>query len=177
MHRKPSRPDHLQPSLTDTIIEIKYGLGSGVDLAVIHNFLQSLLATVIAYSFTQLAVKFSILLQCKRIFSSTTAQRLFTGLLIWLTAYGLFCFLSSIITCWPVARYWDETIPGGCIDRSNLHYALAAFNILNDIAILVAPIPFLRNLHIARKAKLVLIGVFGCGGLYVSTIASHCLRS
>lgn len=165
VHRKP--PLSLPPpvSLTDTFAEIKYGLGSGVDLAVIQNFLQSLLATVIAYSFTQLAVKFSILIQCKRIFSSATAQRLFTGLLIWLTAYGLFCFLSSIITCWPVAKYWDDSIPGGCIDRSNLHYALAAFNILNDIAILVAPIPFLRNLQIARKAKLILIGVFGCGGL------------
>ena len=151
--------------LFNTPAEIKYGLGDAVKFEVLQNFLQSLLATVIAYSFTQLTIKFSILLQCRRIFSSAGAQRLFLGLLVWLTVYGLFCLLSSIITCVPVAKYWDDTIAGGCIDRSNLHYALAGFNIVNDIALLLAPLPFLKNLHIARRAKLVLIGVFCCGGL------------
>lgn len=132
---------------------------------MIQNFLQSLLATVVSYSFTQLAVKFSILLQCKRIFTETIAQRLFLGLITWLTIYGLFCLLSSLVTCVPIAKYWDDTIPGGCINRSILHYILAGFNIANDIALLVAPLPFLRKLQIARRAKFVLIGVFACGGL------------
>ncbi|KAJ4190648.1 hypothetical protein NW759_016713 [Fusarium solani] len=163
--------------LTATVHQVKYGLGDAVDLSVIHNFLQALLATVIAYSFTQLSLKFSILLQCKRIFSSTSAQHLFTCLIIWLSIYGLFCLLSSIITCWPVAKYWDDTIPGGCINRSTLHYVLAGFNIVNDITLLVAPLPFLAHLHIARKAKLVLIGVFGCGGFacIVAIIRLHSL--
>lgn len=145
--------------------EVKYGLGDKVDFAVLHQFLQSLLATVISYSFTQLTVKFSILLQCRRIFSSSNAQRVFIGLLIWMSMYGAFCLLTSIVTCVPIAKYWDDSIPGGCLDRSKLHYALAALNIANDIAILVAPIPFLRSLQIARRAKMVLIGVFCCGGL------------
>ncbi|KAH7119235.1 hypothetical protein EDB81DRAFT_952604 [Dactylonectria macrodidyma] len=127
--------------------------------------------------FTHLSVKFSILLQCKRIFSSTSAQHLFTGLIVWLSIYGLFCLLSSIITCWPVAKYWDNTISGGCIDRSKLHYVFAGFNIINDIALLVAPLPFLTNLHIARRAKLVLIGVFGCGCLYVTTHIDEILHA
>lgn len=118
-----------------------------------------------AYSFTQLVVKFSILLQCKRIFTERIAQRIFLGLIIWLSVYGLFCLLSSLVTCVPIAKYWDDTIPGGCINRSNLHYALAGFNIANDIALLVAPLPFLRKLQIARRAKYVLIAVFACGGL------------
>ena len=84
-----------------------------------------------------------------------------------MTVYGLFCFWSSLIPCIPVARYWDPSIPGGCINRSDLHYALAGFNILNDIALLVAPMPYLKNLQIPRKAKAVLIAVFACGSLYV----------
>lgn len=144
---------------------IKFGLGDAVKFEVLQNFLQSLLATVIAYSFTHLTVKFSILLQYRRIFTSAGAQRLFLGLLIWLIVYGLFCLLSSIITCYPIAKYWDNSIPGGCINKANLHYALAGFNIVNDIALLLVPLPFLKSLHIARRAKLVLIGVFCCGGL------------
>ncbi|KAH7110956.1 hypothetical protein EDB81DRAFT_671724 [Dactylonectria macrodidyma] len=151
--------------LTGTLHQVKYGLGDAVIPSMIHQFFQALLATIIAYSFTQLAVKFSILLQCKRIFSSTSARRLFTGLIIWLAIYGLFCLFSSIVTCVPIAKYWDETIPGGCINRSTLQKVLAGFNIVNDLALLVAPLPFLKNLHIARRAKLILIGVFGCGGV------------
>lgn len=120
---------------------------------------------MVSYSFTHIAVKFSILLQYKRIFTERIAQRIFLGLLVWLTLYGLFCLLSSLITCVPIAKYWDDTIPGGCINRSNLHYALAGFNIANDIALLVVPLPFLRKLQIARRAKYVLIGVFACAGL------------
>lgn len=119
--------------------EVKYGLGDAVLPRVIQQFFQALLTTIIAYSFTHLSVKFSILLQCKRIFSSTSAQKLFTGLIIWLSIYGLFCLLSSTITCMPVAKYWDDTIPGGCINRSTLHDVLAGFNIANDIALLAAP--------------------------------------
>lgn len=168
---------HLFPMIVvvplfNTFAEAKYGLGDAVHLSVIHNFLQALLATTIAYNFAHISMKFSILLQCRRIFSSTSAQRLFTGLIIWLSIYGLFCFLSTIITCLPVAKYWDDTIPGRCIDRSKLHYVLAGFNIVNDSALLVAPLPFLKKLHIAWRAKLVLIGVFACGGLYVIYITS-----
>lgn len=79
--------------------------------------------------------------------------------------YGLFCNLSSLITCWPIAKYWNDAIPGGCLDRSLLHYVLAGFNILNDIMLLASPLPFLKSLQIARRAKLVLIAVFACGGL------------
>ncbi|KAM5366806.1 hypothetical protein ACJZ2D_010346 [Fusarium nematophilum] len=146
------------------IIAASFGLGNAVEMDVLPSFLQARLSTIAAYNFTQLAVKFSILFQCKRIFTSPSAQHLFICLLCWLSAYGLFCFFSCLITCWPIARYWDQTIPGGCINQAVLHYALASINILNDIAVLVAPWPFLRSLRISRKAKIVLIGVFGGGG-------------
>lgn len=134
-------------------------------MSVLANFLQSLLATIVAYTVTHFSVKFSILFQCKRIFTQRRAHRLFLSLIIYLAVYCAFCVLSSIITCWPVAKYWDDSIPGGCINRSALHYAFAGINIMNDIALLVSPMPFLSTLQIARRAKIVLMGVFACGGL------------
>lgn len=112
-----------------------------------------------------MAVKFSILTQYKRIFETRSAAKLFTGLLIYLGVYAAFCLGSSVFTCVPVAKYWDNTIPGGCINRSNLHYAIAAVNILNDFILLCIPYPFLKKLNITRRAKYVLIGVFACGGV------------
>lgn len=94
---------------------------------------------------------------------------MYLGLLIWMTVYGLFCLLSSIVTCVPIAKYWDPSIPGGCIDRSKLHYALAGFNIANDIALLVLPMPFLKGLQIQKKSKIILYCVFACGSLWVIT--------
>ncbi|KAM4057385.1 putative integral membrane protein [Hirsutella rhossiliensis] len=163
--------------LTAVMHQIRYGLGDQVNPAYLQQFLQSLYATIIAYSFTHLSVKFSILLQCKRIFTEKSAQRIFLGLIIWLTVYGLFCFLSSTLTCVPVAKYWDDSIPGSCIDRSNLHYALAGFNIANDIALLAAPVPYLKGLQIPRRAKIVLMAVFACGGFacIVAIIRLHSL--
>lgn len=148
------------------VIEVKFGLGDAVRLDRLQSFLQSLYATVVAYGFTQLTIKFSILFQYKRIFGQTPAARkVVIGLLVWLSVYAAFCLGTSIITCWPVEKYWDATIPGACIDRSNLHYAIAGFNILNDLTLLIFPMPFLRHLHVTFRAKLVLVGVFACGGL------------
>ncbi|KAK3934548.1 hypothetical protein QBC46DRAFT_462564 [Diplogelasinospora grovesii] len=149
--------------LTASMYQIRYGLGDAVRLEELQSFLIALYVTVVSYSFTQLMVKFSILFQYKRIFQTPLAGSIFLGLMIWLTAYGSVCLGTSIFTCWPVAKYWDDTIPGGCIDRSVLHYLLAGFNILNDFALLCVPIPFLRKLNVNKRVKWVLIGVFACG--------------
>ncbi|KFH48399.1 hypothetical protein ACRE_006550 [Hapsidospora chrysogenum ATCC 11550] len=155
--------------------EIRYGLGDAVDYAVLANFLQSLYATIFAYTITHFSVKFSIIFQCKRIFTERRAQRHFLALMVYLAVYGAFCLASTIITCWPVAKYWDDSIPGGCIDRSALHYAFAGINIVNDILLLVSPMPFLHSLQIARRVKFVLMGVFTCGGLLTFIYASACI--
>lgn len=134
-------------------------------LEQLQNFLKSLYATVVSYNFTQLMVKASILFQYRRIFQADRARKIILGLILWLALYALFCLGSSIFTCWPVSKYWNDDIPGGCINRSNLHYAIAGFNILNDLIILLVPVPWLRGLQVTFRAKIVLIGVFTCGVL------------
>lgn len=46
-----------------------------------------------------------------------------------------------------------------------MRYAFAGINIVNDIVLLVAPMPFLKGLQIARRVKFVLMGVFAAGGV------------
>ncbi|KAK3694145.1 putative integral membrane protein [Podospora appendiculata] len=143
--------------------QVRYGLGDAVRFEEIENFLTALYVTVVSYSFTQMAVKFSILFQYRRIFQTPLAKRITVGLLVWFTAYGSVCLGTSIFTCWPIPKYWRDSIPGGCIDRSVLHYFLAAFNILNDFMLLFFPMPFLKKLQVNSRVRAVLIAVFACG--------------
>jgi hypothetical protein len=127
--------------------------------------LQALYATVVAYVSTQLLLKYSILFQYNRIFQIPRARKIFTVLLLVITAYTLFAESATVITCWPIAKYWDDSLPGGCIDRSILHYAVAGINIAIDVTLLLIPIPYLKKLQITFRAKLVLIACFACGGV------------
>ncbi|KAH9231968.1 hypothetical protein K456DRAFT_1870072 [Colletotrichum gloeosporioides 23] len=163
--------------LVTIIQQIKWGLGDAIGLEELVEFLRALYATVVLYNFTQLCVKFSILFQYRRIFRTDGAKRIITGLLVWLGAYAAFCLGTTIFTCWPVAKYWDDSIEGGCIERSALNYAIAGFNILNDLIILFIPIPWLKNLQVTFRAKLVLIGVFTCGAFaaIVAIVRLHSL--
>lgn len=44
---------------------------------------------------------------------------------------------------------------------------MAGFNILNDIMLLIIPLPFLTKLQLPRKQRIILISVFACGLLWV----------
>ncbi|KAL6407647.1 hypothetical protein AUP68_08668 [Ilyonectria robusta] len=145
--------------------QVRYGLGEAPDPKLLSPFIQATVASVISYTVCHLAVKLSISIQCLRIFATPAARRLFIGLIIFLSIYGTLCLVLTIITCWPVAKYWDDSIPGKCLDNRAMRYAFAGINIVNDIVLLVAPMPFLKGLQIARRVKFVLMGVFAAGGV------------
>ncbi|KAH6975105.1 hypothetical protein BKA56DRAFT_553579 [Ilyonectria sp. MPI-CAGE-AT-0026] len=147
--------------------QVRYGLGEAPDPKLLSPFIQATVASVISYTVCHLAVKLSISIQCLRIFATPAARRLFIGLIIFLSIYGTLCLVLTIITCWPVAKYWDDSIPGKCLDNRAMRYAFAGINIVNDIVLLVAPMPFLKGLQIARRVKFVLMGVFAAGGVSV----------
>ncbi|KPM36033.1 hypothetical protein AK830_g10531 [Neonectria ditissima] len=147
--------------------QVRYGLGEPPDPKLLSPFIQATVASVISYTVCHLAVKLSISIQCLRIFVTPAARRLFIGLIVFLSIYGTLCLLLSIITCWPVAKYWDDSIEGKCLDNRAMRYAFAGINIVNDIVLLIAPMPFLKGLQIARRVKIVLMGVFAAGGVQV----------
>jgi hypothetical protein len=150
----------LTMTLSNT--EIKYGLGDMVRYEDLSNFFRARYFTILSYYAGVLAIKFSLLFQYRRIFTSHT-ERLFIFLGIWLVVFTILTFGMSIFTCVPISKYWDDTLPGSCVSRSKLHVALATLHVVMDWMFLVIPLYFLRKLHIARNAKIILMGVFACG--------------
>lgn len=82
-----------------------------------------------------------------------------------LLVYGFWAVLSGYLNCIPVAKFWDDTIDGKCIDMEALWFSNAIVHIVTDIIILSMPMPTLNSLQLPRKQKLALMGVFALGGL------------
>ncbi|KAJ5773208.1 hypothetical protein N7457_008104 [Penicillium paradoxum] len=126
-------------------------------------------ATVPIYQTSLISTKMSILLQYKRVFS-TPNMRLACWLLIaFLGIYGSWTIASAWANCVPLAKFWDDTVPGFCFNKKALWFSNSAIHILTDILILIYPMPVLRSLQLPRKQKLALMAVFALGGFVLIT--------
>ena len=57
-------------------------------------------------------------------------------------------------------------IDGSCGDQRSLDMYIAVLNCLQDIVIVILPLPVLWGLQMARSKKVALSGMFGIGTLY-----------
>lgn len=94
--------------------------------------------------------------------------------IVWVCACGVMSFCAALFFCSPVSKAWDDSVQGWCVNRPALNYSVAGFNIVNDIMLLIIPLPFLTKLQLPRKQRIILISVFACGLLWVS---SYCFSS
>ena len=70
--------------------------------------------------------------------------------------------------CQPRQKIWQPWLPGGHCFRSDIwDMASGAFNAVSDISILILPMPCLWKLQMPLKKKLVTIGIFATGFLWV----------
>ncbi|KAK7225088.1 hypothetical protein V2G26_013091 [Clonostachys chloroleuca] len=145
--------------------QVRYGLNQPADPDLAAPFQLATYASMTCYNICHMFVKLSIALQCLRVFTTPIARRVFLGLLIYLAIYGPFCVLLSVFTCWPVNKYWKDSVEGKCLDRVTLRLAFAGVNIFNDLALVCAPLPLLNRLQMASKMKYILMGVFAAGGV------------
>jgi len=147
---------------------MRFGLGQKGVPKELDKFLISLYVTIVSYNFTQMAVKFSILFQYRRIFQSQLAKRLTLIMLIWFSLFGTQAIMTSILMCVPVSNFWNHSPtapPGKCVEQFPLHFTQAVFNMCHDIILFIFPLPFLRNIHVNLRVRVALIGVFACGFL------------
>src|ERR1051326_6562757 len=111
---------------------------------------QDLYWTIIAYIFALTTTKFSILLQCKRIFSSSKRMRIAIyivgGIIL---AWCIEALLTCIFMCSPIRAFWDLTIQATskCINGYALWYTNAAINIVTDLAVALLPLPSVWKLR------------------------------
>lgn len=74
-------------------------------------------------------------------------------------------WIAGTINCLPVARFWDRSLEGACMDLASFSYGQQIPNIVSDAIILAMPLGMVWSLPISKQQKLLLSGVFVVGGL------------
>ncbi|KAJ5875160.1 uncharacterized protein N7473_012507 [Penicillium subrubescens] len=67
------------------------------------------------------------------------------------------------VSCIPVARQWDTSIEGKCIDTIPFYFSLAGTSIGLDLIIIALPLPVLWKLQLRLKQKIILAALFALG--------------
>lgn len=88
----------------------------------------------------------------------------FSGFLV--LGYWIATTILAFTGCTPLARNWDKTVPGTCVDLINFFRWNGICNLLIDFLILCLPLPMVWSLRITMKQKLVLSSIFALGLLY-----------
>ena len=115
--------------------------------------------------------KLSICLLYRRLFER--AGRAFNialyTLMALIAAYYSAAVLTTLFECTPIAKAYEKSLPGYCIDSGTFFFTNAGFNIATDIAIMVLPLPVIRSLHLPNRQKVILSLVFAVGLLATAT--------
>ncbi|PKY03164.1 putative integral membrane protein [Aspergillus campestris IBT 28561] len=121
-------------------------------------------ASVPIYQASLITTKASILLQYRRVFSTTPRMRFACWCLIgFLVVYGVWVFISAWLNCIPVAKFWDDDIPGYCLNKKALWFSNSGIHIFTDVLLLIYPMPVLRSLQLPKRQKFAIMGVFALG--------------
>lgn len=77
--------------------------------------------------------------------------------------------------CHPVSHAWLPSSSRECLDRSKLFQANAIFGLLVNVIIIVLPMPVIWKLHMSLRKRLVVLGIFAIGLVYVAfePVANH----
>lgn len=117
------------------------------------RLLQMFYAVEIIYTWIKLVAKASIVLFYMRVFPSR-------GFHIACYACLCYCGLSATLftfviafQCQPVSAVWDRFISGKCLDVNAIGYAGAILSIVEDIVLVLLPLPELRKLQIGSKQR------------------------
>lgn len=119
------------------------------------------------YSLTVGVIKISILLMYARIFPTRGFYIAAIVLGAIATSWVIAIVCVSIFQCTPIAKTWDPTLPGTCINLKGSFIGNAVPNILTDIAILSLPVRVVWQLHSTLTLRLSVIALFLLGSLFV----------
>lgn len=129
--------------------------------------MQSLWVTIIAYGVAISFVRISITFQYLRIFGGSGARNPLRAYLAIIAIFSIWVVLSTVFGCWPIEANWNlkDRANSVCLNSQAVAYANASIGIVVDLILLAVPIALLRNLHIPKRQKYIVLGVFGIGAL------------
>ncbi|KAH7304554.1 hypothetical protein B0I35DRAFT_330539, partial [Stachybotrys elegans] len=138
---------------------------------------QAVYFTIIFYNISLTLAKISVLVLYLRIFETSRPWGIYP-VIAGIAIYGLWSFFSSIFYCSPIAAFWDVTIiDRKCLPNKPTWFTTASLNILTDFAILILPLPVLKNLQLGRRKKVgffsvCIISVIRLHSLYVTSVST-----
>ncbi|RYP72333.1 hypothetical protein DL771_004307 [Monosporascus sp. 5C6A] len=143
-----------------------YGFGQHIYNISPENKLMALKLFYTAQAFYKLTTnltKSSILLLYLRIFVQSWFRITCYVLLGTILTYMVAAIALSIWQCSPVARAWDKSLPGTCIDITANWYTNAGFSIATDVVILMLPMFPIYQSQLPHSRRLALMAVFALG--------------
>ncbi|KAK7955094.1 hypothetical protein PG996_015900 [Apiospora saccharicola] len=156
---------------TSTLLGLEYGSGTHqryLAEETVQSFKKNLYIYMILWSFGVFAVKVGILLFYWRVFSTPRFRRAVLAVGGLSACILLVNFFTFTFQCWPIARFWDESIQeGACIAQTEFYLASAVINVVGDVVVLVLPLPVVWSLHTSQSKKWSLSFLFLLGALYV----------
>lgn len=165
-----SRP--LQPVDTLHGTATMHGLGqhssdlinAGIDLRHIFEFMW---AGHILYSFAIAFANLSIISSYFRIFPHNRLHKLMYVMLAVTLSMLAASVIATVFICLPVQAAWDPTIraQAKCYRFPSFLYASTTINIVTDVVLCTAPLPYFLRLRLPRKQKVGACLLFIVGGL------------
>lgn len=118
-------------------------------------------------------VKLSILAFYLRIFSIVDYVRISAWFLIvivsgWMVSMSI----ARGMQCTPVAKIWDDALPGHCLDTVLLYMFGSILDVVADFVVLILPMPAIIQLRLPMSKKIMVVIIFLLGGLYVYHLIS-----
>ncbi|KAE8372302.1 hypothetical protein BDV26DRAFT_274385 [Aspergillus bertholletiae] len=112
-------------------------------------------------------VKISILVFLRRLLGTVQAVRVGVACLIVFTVMWAFTeLMGNIFQCHPVQYYYDTTLNGHCMPgQTKLFQTSACLSLVEDVIILLLPMPVVWQLRITVQQKIGLTVVFSLGAL------------
>lgn len=98
-------------------------------------------------------------------FTSRTFRIAVWSAAAFLIGHGLIFLGLVIFQCTPIASVWNRNLESKCLHLTAIGYAGAVFSIVEDIAILILPIPELLKLQLGGRKKAALLFMFSIGSL------------
>ncbi|KAK2849620.1 hypothetical protein FQN49_005575 [Arthroderma sp. PD_2] len=119
-------------------------------------------------------IKLTFLFFYRRVFSPQTLSNiLITFGIVFVTVAHVAILFATVFSCNPVARAWDATRPGHCINPTILPYLSGGLSSATDLYVLILPIYPVWNLNMNIRRKIKLLGVFGLG---IFAVAASLIR-
>ncbi|EEU42187.1 uncharacterized protein NECHADRAFT_79864 [Fusarium vanettenii 77-13-4] len=134
-----------------------------VEVANAKTIFQIFYATQILYILIQVSAKASILAFYSRVFTSRTFRIAVWSAAAFLIGHGIIFLGLVIFQCSPMASIWNRNLESKCLNLTAIGYAGAVFSIVEDIAILILPIPELLKLQLGGRKKAALLFMFSIG--------------